>query len=233
MTWTRTPLAGSIALLLLGTVSPVALDARPGGERLPTVASVAPEALAPPTYRLGTAGRPFEWSTVVGDFNADGRPDVIVADRTSPWSRNAGYRLNFAISGEAATSESFQAPDDGIGIRVADVDHDSDLDIVLASVTSGRTIGVWLNDGTGHFTRSSMQVPTAAVLSPLAADRGWPDGAPMTLDGSSRRSAAMAPVRARAPTPARTSPRLVDRESGAVSLLIFSSAVPRAPPVLL
>jgi hypothetical protein len=232
LTLTRTRLAGSIALLLTVAASPVALDARPDGVSLAPVASVAPQALAAPAYRLGTAGRPFEWSTAVGDFNADGRPDVIVADRVSPWTRNAGYRLNFAISGEAVASESFEAPDDSIGIRVADVDHDSDLDIVLASVTSGRTIGVWLNDGAGHFTRSSMKVATAAVLSPLAADRGRPDGAPMTLDGSSRRSAAMSPVRARAPAPARTSPRLAERESVAVSLLVVSSAAPRAPPVL-
>src|SRR5262245_59597163 len=33
-----------------------------------------------PLFLLGDAAAPFGWSTIIGDFNTDGRPDVAVAD---------------------------------------------------------------------------------------------------------------------------------------------------------
>jgi len=226
---TRATLAGCIGLIVAAL--PVTIGAGPGV--VPPPASAPAGSDGAPLYRLGSAGRPFAFSTAVGDFNADGRPDVIVADRISPWSRNTGYRLDFAISGEAPASVSVLAPDDSIGIRVADVDHDSDLDIVLASTISGRTIAVWLNDGAGHFSRSSTPVPGLVVLTPEAIDQGQPLAAGLIFDLPPRRDAAMAPVQARAPSAATASTRLADTTPASASLLTVCNAAPRAPPTLL
>jgi len=230
----RSRLAAGAALLVLLAAAPRTLNVWTAPAAVtPAGRGQSPPAEVAALYRLGTAGRPFGWSTAVGDFNADGRPDVIVADRASEWTRNGGYRLDFAISGEATASDSIEVPDEGVGIRVADVDHDSDLDIVLASTISGRTIGVWLNDGAGHFTRSPMPVAALTRVSAEAVDHGTRDGVSLSLDVPSRRVIAMAPVRARAPGPDASSTRLFARAFASVSLAIVSSAAPRAPPVLL
>jgi len=224
-----------VCLWILLAAIPATLSARP--DRVPQLHVAATVPLATdatvPVFRLGTAGRPFGWSTAVGDFNADGQPDVIVADVASPWTRNSGYRLGFAISGEMPASDSFQAPDGGIGIRVADVDHDSDLDIVLASTISGRTIGVWLNDGNGRFTRAAMELAPLALLTPDALDGSQSGDAALTLDLPSRRGVVMSSGQARAPTPAATSSRPALDPFAFASRLSVSSASPRAPPALL
>ena len=56
-----------------------------------------------PAIPFGTAGRPFSYSTLIGDLNADGVADVVVADRTMAFSGAAGYRLEFTISGQTHT----------------------------------------------------------------------------------------------------------------------------------
>jgi hypothetical protein len=220
--------------LLIAVLPGTTRDAEP--ERPPTPllsvsgATESGAAAGAPTFRLGTAASPFGWSTAVGDFNADGRPDVIVADRASQWTRGTGYRLDFAISGEPAASLTFQTTEDAIGIRVADVDHDSDLDIVLASATSGQTIGVWLNDGAGHFTRSSIPLPASALLTPRTLDRRLPDGLLAASDLPSRRSIGQLAARARAPAPSTSQAAFSTFLRPFVSRLVRSGAVPRAPP---
>lgn len=222
---------GCIALLLMVAAVPAGIEVRAAAAPLATSGAVP--GASTPAYRLGTAGRPFAWSTVVGDFNADGRPDVIVADRASGWSRGGGFRLDFAVSGEAVASDTIQAADEGVGIRIADVDHDSDLDVVLASTISGRTLGVWLNDGAGHFTRSPMHVAASLQLTPeaLAADRTG--GAMLSADVPSRRADLFAPAMARAPAPGARPARLKAPDLPSLSLLGVAGAAPRAPPALL
>jgi hypothetical protein len=219
----RARLTAALAILFAASAT---LHARPE-----PVFRVAPPAVtAVPEFRLGTAAKPFGWSTAVGDFNADGRPDVIVADRASQWTRGTGIRLSFSISGEAASIDTLQTTEDGIGIRVADVDHDSDLDIVLSSTISGRTIGVWLNDGAGHFTRSSVRLPGPSTLASRTLDQGLPDGFLLTGDLPSRRGVELLTVRARAPAPSSASVSLSVTARSFASRLASSSAGPRAPP---
>ncbi len=196
----------------------------------PVSLAVLPASAPVPEFRLGTAANPFGWSTAVGDFNADGRPDVIVADRASEWTRGTGVRLSFSISGEASSSVTLQTTEDGVGIRLADVDHDSDLDIVLSSAISGRTIGVWLNDGSGHFTRSTARLPAASTLASRTLDHGVPDGLLLTGDLPSRRGVELLSVRARAPSPSASSISLPVAVRSFASRLASSSAGPRAPP---
>jgi len=104
-------------------------------------------------FRLGNAARPFSWSTAIGDFNTDGKPDVAVADRIGRRAGIYAYRIELAMSGQAA-----------------DVDRDRDLDIIVRHPFSGETIAVWLNDGHGHFTPADVLKFPAALQSQQTVD---------------------------------------------------------------
>jgi len=139
---------------------PSARAARPRAADAPAnVASPAP-------FRLGTAARPFGWSSAIGDLNADGRPDYAIADRMFRRASGFAYSLEFIIAGAAPRSVTFDAPDDALTVSLRDVDHDRDLDVVVSAWESRAVVGVWLNDGAGGFHRA----PASAVPDGSASD---------------------------------------------------------------
>jgi hypothetical protein len=108
-----------------------------------------------PLFRLGDAAAPFGWSTIIGDFNTDGRPDVAVADHAGRRTGRYEYRLEFRLSGGHSHLVTFVSVHDAVTIRAVDVDRDDDLDVIIGVPFSGETIGVWINDGHGHFSAGS------------------------------------------------------------------------------
>lgn len=58
----------------------------------------------------------------------------------------------------------------GFGVAFADLDNDGDVDLVILGAVDGR-VGVYENDGTGHFTDHSLSsgIPLLAQASALAA----------------------------------------------------------------
>ena len=73
------------------------------------------------TFRLGNAARPFGWSTVIGDFNTDGKPDVAVADHVAHRASGYQYRIDFSVSGEALDGLTFESEHDALTITAADI----------------------------------------------------------------------------------------------------------------
>jgi len=136
----------------------------------PTVAPPLDAAFADGSvvFRLGDAGAPFRYSTVVGDFNTDGRPDVAVADHVGNGVEPYEYRLQFSVSGQPVRDITFEASQEAIDLRLADVDRDDDLDLIVGEPLSGETLAVWLNDGHGHFTQGSIR-DVATVIAAVAA----------------------------------------------------------------
>jgi FG-GAP repeat protein len=182
-------------------------------------------------FRLGTAGRPFAWSTAVGDLNADGRPDVAVADRIGRGAAGFEYNVQLSISGGGSQSVDFDSDQDALNVALRDVDHDRDLDVVVTGAVSRSIVGIWLNDGTGKFER--------AAPSPLGFD--W-SASSADLDGTNPADTAVGEVLPRSSAAAVAS----RRATGAVRLPAFSLATggafrtaraslsalrPRAPPI--
>jgi len=132
------------------------------------VARALPPAPAAGAFRLGTAGRPFAWSTAVGDLNADGRPDVAVADRVGRGASGFEYNVQLSISGGQSQSVDFDSDQDALSVALRDVDHDRDLDVVVTGTVSRSIVAIWLNDGTGRFERAapSPQAPDWRAASP-------------------------------------------------------------------
>ncbi|MCA9291577.1 MAG: VCBS repeat-containing protein, partial [Phycisphaerales bacterium] len=68
-----------------------------------------------------------------------------------PFTQEATARgLNYVMQNYPVTSGIY-----GFGITFADLDGDGDQDVVLAGAADGR-VGVYENDGTGHFTSHSL-----------------------------------------------------------------------------
>jgi len=220
------------ATLLVSASQPVAqsISVQPTGTALqadPTL-TVSREPNRP-VFRLGDAAKPFGWSTAVGDLNMDGRADVAVADHIGRHRGAYAYRLEFLIAGGTPGAVTFESVYNAVTIKVADVDRDNDLDVVVGVPISGETIGIWLNDAHGHFTLGDVrQMPVmVGTLNSVAA----PD---LPIDMAAfdvvRRVHDVLPSAFRA-TVAYTDCRFVRVQPYAPrSALPFTRPSPRAPP---
>jgi hypothetical protein len=107
-----------------------------------------------PLFRLGTAARPFGWSTAIADFNSDGTPDLVIADRASQRANTYGYLIQFSVSGLGLRNVAFESAQPELTVGISDLDHDDDLDVVVRALFSREVVAVWLNDGRGHFQQA-------------------------------------------------------------------------------
>jgi len=130
------------------------------------------EAAAASGFRLGTAGRPFAWSTAIGDLNADGRPDFAIADRVGRGIDGFEYAIELSIAGGRSESVEFDSDLDALNITLRDVDRDRDLDVVVTGAVSRSIVAVWLNDGAGQFHRVA---PAAYSTTWIAASSSLTD----------------------------------------------------------
>jgi hypothetical protein len=182
------------------------------------------------TFRLGNAAGAFGWSTAVGDFNADGRLDEIVADRVAPRATGYSYRIDFAMSGQAPEHVTFDSVRDAVAITLSDVDRDNDLDVVARAVLSGETVGLWLNDGHGHFTSAdARQLPAMLEATQTVGTTDAPFQSVITGVPPRRADDAL-PVAFRAPPTFSQSSQLSSATPFLSRSLPGSTSRPRAPP---
>jgi cell division septation protein DedD len=120
-------------------------------------------------------------SLAAADLNADGLPDLALADDNVP-----GAVLIFLNQGRASFAQAAGSPIDPVApsgvwsLAVGDVNLDSHLDIVTANNTAD-TVSVLLGDGTGSFVLapgSPIPIGTGAAFAVSIADfdqDGLPD----------------------------------------------------------
>jgi len=138
------------------TAAAYAVDALNGGRPEPF-----PQAL-----RLGSAASPFGWSTAIGDLDNDGRPDFAIADRLGRRGEGYEYTIELLISRARSQTVAFHNIHDALTVRLRDIDHDRDLDLVVTPALTQTVVGVWLNDGSGHFDQADTD-EFPPVLPPL------------------------------------------------------------------
>jgi len=105
----------------------------------------------------------------VGDFDADGRPDLVAVYLNDP--NYAVFMLRNQGSGAfASPGVSLIATGIPVGMVAADLDGDGDLDLAVNThvVTGTGELQLYYNDGTGVFARREA-VPSGAFPSGLAA----------------------------------------------------------------
>jgi hypothetical protein len=113
--------------------------------------------------------------TVTGDFNGDGKADLISADGSVLLGNGDGTFTAAASLGGS-----------GNLIATADFNHDGKLDVVLASTTSPG-FSIFLSNGDGTFQVANTTTTIAAVLGIAVADvnkDGNPDVIVLLSSGS-------------------------------------------------
>jgi hypothetical protein len=184
-------------------------------------------------FRLGNAAEPFGRSTVVSDFNTDGRPDVAVADHVARRTSNYAYRIEFSLSGQAPRDVTFESSRAAITIAVVDIDRDNDLDLIVGTPLSGETVGIWLNDGQGHFTAGDLRQAPPTIRSLQSVDTDGPLAYFVAFEPSPRHTDAGMPAMC-STSLGHAGHRFVNRHLCIARRLSPSSqSAPRAPPPLL
>jgi hypothetical protein len=125
--------------------------------------------IAPPFGALTStvAGANAQW-VETADLNRDGILDLVVAEQNvnqfSVWmgvgNGTFAAKVNYATGGGT----------DPRSVRVADLDRDGDLDLVICYWTT-RVLGIWLNNGSGVFAAiASVGNGTASMFHPAIVD---------------------------------------------------------------
>jgi hypothetical protein len=221
---------------LLALLGPAIVFAGPSRDGLSSPAFAAPAAAVTASsplqsFRLGTAAHPFGWATALGDFNGDGRPDVVVAHRLGRTPGGYGYRLHVAVSDDVSREVAFQSSYSAINVRAMDIDDDRDPDLVVEAVPSGPVVGVWINDGRGRFAKSGARGVRASFLGIATLADGQRSAEPNACVATNRAAhvAAADSYRTSPPSiPARRAPTCTPPSVAWLALI----AEPRAPPAL-
>ncbi len=110
--------------------------------------------------KLGRMGH----GLAVGDIDGDGDMDIVISTHTV----NQVTRV-YRNDGDGVFSEAKKAFQDNIGFSVDlyDLDKDNDLDAVGYGMEVTR---IFLNDGTGNFTRSEINLPLNSIWGDLDED---------------------------------------------------------------
>ena len=103
----------------------------------------------------------------VGDFNRDGRPDLLIIGQgtdTPPFPGEQAKLLIQTAAGRLADETATRLPQrSGFthGLGVGDIDGDGDLDIYMGNIDGGDTSPrFYLNNGTGVFTEGTGRLPS-------------------------------------------------------------------------
>ncbi len=154
------------AVLLLSTLAPHVAFAQ--------TAATDPSA-SPVVFRPGTAAAPYDSATAVADFDADGAPDIAIADRTS--RSGSRYNIEVRLSRGSTQTVSFVSTQGALNVTAFDVDNDHDADLVVTPVLSRAVVGIWVNDGAGHFDADDQALFASAGgrLDPVPALSGFGD----------------------------------------------------------
>lgn len=110
---------------------------------------------------------------------------------------------------------------------VADVDNDNDLDLVLREPLARRVVGVWLNDGDGHFAPTGIPTGSGDTPAPHSVSAAVGGGRFIAVPPSAADLAAVLSYAGVLPRTAANTP--TDRPAPPAA--VGSCVSPRGPPI--
>jgi hypothetical protein len=91
----------------------------------------------------------------MADFGGDSKPDLAAVESGQSDVRLADYRIAIRLTEGGRQSLRVTAPQGGLFITAKDVTGDGKLDLLISVPSTGDLVGVFVNDGKGHFKRAN------------------------------------------------------------------------------
>src|SRR5215475_7906385 len=138
-----------------------------------------------------------ESSWLLTDLDGDHAPDFATGQRLGRTKDGYFYRVQLQLSSDASSSSFTVFHNNALGLRITgvDIDGDDDIDLIISDRFFRQHIGIWLNDGKGHFVKSlpgRFSPNSGSDLAFVAVDLNWA-GQP-TVDKQHRRLPDCLPV---------------------------------------
>jgi hypothetical protein len=140
------------------------------------------------------AAQPPATTRLLTDLDGDLQPDLVRISHSGHDSLGYLYTMDFQMSSGVARGPiqfHSQSPD-GVRVVPRDVDGDHDIDLVITSALDLKTIGVWINDGSGRFTWTAAEPLNCATPRHSSLD-SMLDGALLSI-GAVNSAPAVAPL---------------------------------------
>ena len=149
----------ALPLLLIGGVRVVKEQARPialsgSAARSPlSVRGTAAAVLTPGTF---TPPMVPALGLAMADFTGDTHPDLATVEMDWSSFSSPHYWIEIQLTEGGRQLLSLTAPFGGLLITPRDVTGDGNLDLVVRSAKSYAPVAVFLNDGSGHYSRADI-----------------------------------------------------------------------------
>src|SRR5262245_1515711 len=118
------------------------------------------------------------------DLDGDRTPDLAMARRVGYSDDGYLYRIELRRSSDPHYDSFTVSHSDTLGLKITgiDIDADHDTDLVIGGRFSGEHIGVWINDGNGHFAKSPPGLFSSTSWVDVGAAPINPDANPQAFD---------------------------------------------------
>jgi hypothetical protein len=102
-------------------------------------------------------------SWVLADFDGDSQIDVVTSRAERLPGHEYSHEVSLKLSGSPSTSFTFRDRYPDVQLNSRDIDGDHARDIIIRETGTSEPLGVWLNDGTGHFLQGDLEHFRAAL----------------------------------------------------------------------
>src|SRR5215468_10405172 len=92
----------------------------------------------------------------LADLDGDHAPDFATGQRLGRTTDGYFYRVQLQLSSDVSSSSFTLLHNNALGLKITgvDIDGDDDIDLIISDGFSHQHIGIWFNDGKGHFAKS-------------------------------------------------------------------------------